>query len=261
MADKAPTLVTTSWDDGHPLNLKLLDLLDRVGAKGTFYIAPRCHMTHSDEELREMASRQDLGGHTLNHPDLDTVSLDTARAEIADGKAALEQIVGREMVAFSYPNGRHTPEIKRLVKEGGFLGGRTCVSVDLDPVDDWFEWNTSLHMYPHPLRKRDADNYLWGRALLQPAQRNWPRIWRHRLPLSALWGWDSLARATFERVHSRGGGLWHLWGHSWELEKYGTWDRLEEFLRFVIAHDNVELLNNSDVLRRYTGQASSSGMS
>jgi len=141
------------------------------------------------------------------------------------------------------------------VREEGFLGARTCRSVHLDPVTDWYAWDTCLHMYPHPLRKRDATSLLWGRALLQPGRRNWPRILHHRLPLAALGSWESLARATFSHVHARGGGIWHLWGHSWELEKYGMWARLEELLRFVIAHEGVELLNNSNVLRRYAGQA------
>ena len=31
-------IVTTSWDDGHPLDLRVVDLLARYGIKGTFYV-------------------------------------------------------------------------------------------------------------------------------------------------------------------------------------------------------------------------------
>ena len=31
-------LFTTSWDDGHPSDLHVADLLERYGMKGTFYL-------------------------------------------------------------------------------------------------------------------------------------------------------------------------------------------------------------------------------
>ena len=33
-------IVTTSWDDGHKLDLKLAKLLKKYGVPATFYIAP-----------------------------------------------------------------------------------------------------------------------------------------------------------------------------------------------------------------------------
>jgi hypothetical protein len=29
------------------------------------------------------------------------------------------------------------------------------------------------------------------------------------------------------------GGVFHLWGHSWELQETGQWQRLDELLRFM----------------------------
>ncbi len=31
-------IVTTSWDDGHPVDLKVADILLRFGVKATFYV-------------------------------------------------------------------------------------------------------------------------------------------------------------------------------------------------------------------------------
>lgn len=31
-------VVTSSWDDGHPLDLRVADLLARCGVKGTYYV-------------------------------------------------------------------------------------------------------------------------------------------------------------------------------------------------------------------------------
>ena len=34
-----PFWITTSWDDGHTLDLRLADLLDKYDLRGTFYVA------------------------------------------------------------------------------------------------------------------------------------------------------------------------------------------------------------------------------
>src|SRR5262249_3128027 len=39
------------------------------------------------------------------------------------------------------------------------------------------------------------------------------------------------------RFAARRGGVFHLWGHSWELEAHGLWDVLDRFLR--VAHGLV----------------------
>ena len=38
-------IITTSWDDGHPLDFKLAELLNKYNLKGTFYI-PRSNAEH-----------------------------------------------------------------------------------------------------------------------------------------------------------------------------------------------------------------------
>ncbi len=35
--------------------------------------------------------------------------------------------------------------------------------------------------------------------------------------------WRELACALFDHSLAHG-GVWHLWGHSWEVERYGAWD-------------------------------------
>lgn len=46
-----------------------------------------------------------IGGHTVNHPILLRLPADLVRREIADGKSALEQMIGAPVRLFAYPNG------------------------------------------------------------------------------------------------------------------------------------------------------------
>jgi len=52
------------------------------------------------------AAGMDIGAHTVNHPILARLPDAQAREEIAQGKLALEDILGEKVVLFAYPNGK-----------------------------------------------------------------------------------------------------------------------------------------------------------
>src|SRR5579872_2823021 len=63
---KSPTYITTSWDDGHPLDLRVADLLARYGIAGTFYVPATTAMgTMSAAQFRELIPNFEIGAHTL----------------------------------------------------------------------------------------------------------------------------------------------------------------------------------------------------
>jgi peptidoglycan/xylan/chitin deacetylase (PgdA/CDA1 family) len=66
----------------------------------------------------------ELGGHTVNHPILAGLDESVARREIALGRRQVEELAGRRVGLFAYPNGTpgkdYTPASVRLVREAGF---------------------------------------------------------------------------------------------------------------------------------------------
>ncbi len=58
--------------------------------------------------------------------------------------------------------------------------------------------------------------------------------------------WDDLAIALFDRTLAEG-GLFHLWGHSWEIEQRGEWPRLERVLAYIGAHRDVAHVSNGEL--------------
>jgi peptidoglycan/xylan/chitin deacetylase (PgdA/CDA1 family) len=66
----------------------------------------------------------EIGGHTVNHPILARLDPAQARREIADGKEALEALVGSPVRSFAYPNGKpgqdYLAEHARMAREIGF---------------------------------------------------------------------------------------------------------------------------------------------
>jgi peptidoglycan/xylan/chitin deacetylase (PgdA/CDA1 family) len=71
----------------------------------------------------------DVGAHTVTHPILARVSTDEAWREICTGKRELEELTGRPVTLFAYPNGKpgrdYADEHVRIVREAGFAAAVT----------------------------------------------------------------------------------------------------------------------------------------
>jgi peptidoglycan-N-acetylglucosamine deacetylase len=229
-------IVTTSWDDGHRLDRRLGDLLDRHGLAATFYIAPQSIELDSGERLgdegaRELDRRFEIGGHTLTHPRLSTISLEAAGLEINRGKDALESTVGHPLVSFCYPSGDYQPAHVEQVRTAGFTMARTVERYVTEPAADPLQTPTTVHAYRHLV--------------------DGPQVARiaavHPLNAARLfWNWDLLAIAIFDRVVGDG-GIFHLWGHSWEIDRNGDWGRLERVLRHIGGRTDVDYVTNGEL--------------
>jgi peptidoglycan/xylan/chitin deacetylase (PgdA/CDA1 family) len=74
------------------------------------------------EDLRGIARWEtvDYGSHSVTHPDLPRLSEAEAARELRESKAALEAIVGRKVVALSFPYGSYSSRELRLAAEAGY---------------------------------------------------------------------------------------------------------------------------------------------
>ena len=74
------------------------------------------------------------------------------------------------------------------------------------------------------------------------------KTYRFRLkPTSrSFWNWDSLAVELFDRVMATG-GVFHLWGHSWQVDGNGDWDRLERVFGHISLRPGVRYVDNGEL--------------
>jgi peptidoglycan-N-acetylglucosamine deacetylase len=241
-------IVTISWDDGHKLNLRLAELLNKYNIRATFYLAKDYDFSQPDSEIKKIAETQEIGAHTLSHPDLTKISVKEARLEIEGGKKWLEGLLGQPVESFAYPSGFYNEKVKELVKEAGFESARTVECFDCYYPKDSFAWKATIHAYPHPFRKRSADKLHLSRHLGDPLFRSLPGMIKWYLPPTAYFSWLSLAKATFDYVKKQD-GIWHMWGHSWEIEKYDMWQDLENLFIYINQQKNVRYLTNSEAIK------------
>jgi len=95
-------------------------------------------MILSWDEVREMSENGiDFGAHTLTHPILTNMPLDTARQEIVSSKREIQNRIGKNVDFFGYPNGVYSGDVTNIVRESGFVGAITTdpnwISTRTDP--------------------------------------------------------------------------------------------------------------------------------
>jgi peptidoglycan/xylan/chitin deacetylase (PgdA/CDA1 family) len=242
-------IFTLSFDDGHHLNLKLSELLKRYGLKATFYLEGQYLATESGrQEVLELATSQEIGAHTFSHPRLTEIDLDLARQEIILGKEKLERVINKPLAMFSYPFGLFNSNLKKLVQAAGFKGARTVQMFQVKKPNDFFECPTTFHIYPFPFRKKDARHLHGPQVVLQPLIRSYPHIFRYHLPINSFFSWFNLTKNLFDYALKKG-EVFHLWGHSWEIEKYGLWGELERFFQYVKTQGDLKFMTNGEMVK------------
>lgn len=95
----------------------------------------------NQDELRRLADCGliEIGAHTRHHPMLTKLSVQQQKDEITSSKRDLEDLLGKQIQGFAYPNGRGNPDVKRFVKEAGFAYACTSLHDVVRPTSDLYE--------------------------------------------------------------------------------------------------------------------------
>ncbi len=237
---RAP-IVTTSWDDGHVADLRLAELLERHDVRGTFYVpfrAVRKPLLKPGQLGTVVDAGFEVGAHSVTHPSLAGLPRTWLVAEVLDSKRRLEDILGARVDSFCYPNGRFDRACRRSVRDAGYRLARTTVNLRTSVGPDEWAMPTSLQFFPH-----------------DPVQRM--RIFASNRDLSGAWLWasryrcaarlEALADALFADV-IQSGGVFHLWGHSWEIDQFDLWRPLERLLARIGGRRDVRYLTNAQTV-------------
>jgi peptidoglycan-N-acetylglucosamine deacetylase len=234
-------IVTTSWDDGHPLDVRLAKLLSSYGMLGTFYVplnyGPFPIM--AGEQIRTLkVMGMEIASHTRTHPVLTELSREQVLHELVASKKILEDISGEPVVSLAYPKGKFNSTIHPWVAAAGYKLARTTVAFRTEVQFAPLSMPVSFQLFPH------APTAHIRHALKERNMRgimNWYRFWRMESDLLQL------SELMLEHIVECGGIL-HIWGHSREIEEFGLWGLLEAVLSRVANQRGVLYLTNAQTL-------------
>lgn len=123
----ASTVVSLTFDDGTQDELMAAPMLEAHGMVGTFYVnsgplGSSGFMT-TDDVQQLASSGHEIGGHTVNHPDLRRADPDEQRRQICNDRVALSEL-GLSVRSFAYPFSGYTDEFDAIVADCGYRSAR-----------------------------------------------------------------------------------------------------------------------------------------
>jgi peptidoglycan/xylan/chitin deacetylase (PgdA/CDA1 family) len=127
-APRSALAVSLTFDDGSAGQAQAGQILASRGLKGTFYVnsaqlgTSGFYMTLADVQALAAAGHE-VGGHTLHHVDLTTVTATEARRQVCEDRAQLAAW-GLDPASFAYPFGRFNDPVKGFVRDCGYASGR-----------------------------------------------------------------------------------------------------------------------------------------
>ena len=203
--------VTLSFDDGTVHDRRLVEAFNRHGLKATFNLVPGRFGRDgvvSRDEVATLYAGHEIASHGWMHLNLDRLDPYRRLAEIRDGRAALEDLLGRPVRGFASPYGAHGDAAVDAMREAGVAYARTAGSSNDArwPVPDLLRWTQVSHE-------------------------------RRALPLVegalAKDGWGGTLNALA------------LWGHGYEFE--GRWDDLEALCSALGGREGVWYCTNIEL--------------
>lgn len=196
----------------------------------------------SASEIRDLSSRFEIGSHTYDHCFLKSVSLTESHYQVTEGKARLEDILGKQVTGFCYPGGKYRAADVEIVKASGFRYARTTVNLCFDAGNKPFEMPTTVQLYPH-------ERNIYVRNFAKSG--DWSNRQKGLFLAIQKKDWIKRLYALFDHAVDRN-ACFHLWWHSKDIDTHSVWNDLDEFLAYVsskVAPHNR--LTNEQLAARY----------
>jgi len=220
-------IFTTSWDDGNKLDMRLAKLLSEYEMRGTFYIPINWRFKSlSDKDVKKISKKFEIGSHSISHLNMTKLQPDEIFLEAAKSKAMLEKITKKKIKCFAYPFGFFNDIVAKLVKRAGYVYARTTEELQITRPENLFKSGFTISV------TNRARRVFLTRGLIN--------VLKNRFE------WERIAKALFAKA-MKAGGIFHLQGHSWEIEEAGKWESLIEFFDYVSKFDDIEFMTNGKV--------------
>ena len=216
--------LTLSYDDGVEQDIRLMEIMNRHGLKGTFNLNsgqfvpegttfPKGHIHRrlSEKAVKELygSSGHEVAIHALYHGDLPNTPAAHAIWQVMRDREKLENLFGCIVRGMAYPYGTVTPELAKTLKDCGVAYSRTVESTRrFDMPHDWLRLPATCH-------------------------HNDPELM-------------NLAR-KFVEMNPYKPQLFYLWGHSYEFEANDNWEVIEEFAEYIGGRDDIWYATNIEI--------------
>ena len=154
------TVVSITFDDAQASQYLARDLLAARGLRATFYVPSQLigsspYYMSWDQLDGLVRDGNEIGGHTLDHVDLSTLSDAEARRQVCEDRDALLERFP-EVVSFAYPYASSRPALRRIAQSCGYANARGAGNIRSERVCPQCDFAESIPpLDPFALRTPD----------------------------------------------------------------------------------------------------------
>ena len=214
--------LTLSYDDAVLQDIRLLEIMNKNGIKGTFNLNSGFlgtentlireghlvqHNKVAPEKIAEVYRGHEVATHTVTHPHLTNLPDAQVLDEVLTDRRNLESLVGYPVRGLAYPCGSVDQRVMDLLKGCGIVYARavgTTKKFAIPPRDTWLNWECSCH---HWELEQLIDPFLQGKGLM----------------------------------------LLSVWGHAYEFDQRDDWEVITDQLTRLGGHEEIWYATNIEV--------------
>ena len=217
--------VTLSYDDGSEQDIRLMDIMNRHGIKGTFNISAGLYspegkqfkegavcrrMTREASIALYQNSGHEVAVHGYSHPFLDQMPSSRIALEALEDRVSHERDYGGIVRGMAYPFGTFDQTVIDALRNAGIVYSRTTVATGKYAVPtDWYSWNPTCKHTDSRLKEL-TKNFLAAKGDKAPM-------------------------------------LFYLWGHSFEFDSDNNWNVIENFCAEMGGREDVWYATNIEI--------------
>ena len=223
--------VTFSYDDGVEQDIRLVEIFNKNGLKGTFNIntgsfAPEGTVYKPGVVHRRMTKQQtydlfantdhEVAVHTISHPFLEQLPSNMVLEEVLADRKNIEEMFGKVTRGMAYPFGTTSDSVVDALRMCGILYSRTTkatLSLELTK-EDWLRLPATCHHKSSEL--------------------------------------GALSDKLINENPARAPWLLYVWGHSYEFESDDNWNVIEELCEKIANKPDIWYATNIEIFEYLT---------
>ena len=225
-------MFTLSFDDGTVQDRRFIELIDKYNLRATFNINSGflgqkhrivhqgidvCHDEVEADEVAKLYRNHEVAVHTVTHPNLKKCDDATVVEQVRNDYDTLTRLCGKEIIGMAYPCGGdcYDERVKKLIPQCSPVRyARTTNSHHtFELPSDFMEWHPTCHQNDDRLME--------------------------------------LAKEFIDAEPTKD-MLFYLWGHSFEFDKFESWDAFEKFCEVISKRSDITYMTNAEVYRCIT---------
>lgn len=224
LKDNKLKVLTMSYDDGVVQDIRLIEIMNKYGLKGTFNL--NSGLYPPEDEKRETVfgrlklseavkvykdSGHEVAIHSRTHPFLERLDTSEMIYEITEDRKALENQFGTVVRGMAYPYGTYSETLVDVLRKCHIAYART--------VNETYRFS-----FP--------ENWLMLHPTCHHSYENLDQLIKRFV--------ETPSRSEYAE-------MFYLWGHSYEFDTDGNWDVIERFAKYAGGHDHIWYATNIEI--------------